>query len=161
MKEFNIKSIGIIHTPWKSVEDVPVQPAGANNAKGFIEVYKEFAPGIKDLEGFSHITLIYKFHKIKNHELEVIPFMDTESHGVFSTRAPKRPNSIGISTVKLLSIKGRIIYISEVDMLEGTPLIDIKPFFEKFDNRFNTKAGWLDNFKDVDIKNIRSDKRFK
>lgn len=159
--EIKINPIGIIHTPFKEIGEMPIQPLAASGIQGKIEMRPEFTEGLTDLDGFSHITLLYYFHKVKGFELKVKPFMDTEKHGIFATRSPKRPNSIGMSTVKLLKIEENILYIEMVDILDGTPLIDIKPFFSKFDNRTDTKSGWLDNQHDLNIENLRSDERFK
>jgi tRNA-Thr(GGU) m(6)t(6)A37 methyltransferase TsaA len=140
---------------------MPIQPIAADGIKGYIELLPEYVAGLKDLEGFSHITLIYYFHKIEGFELEVIPFMDTEKRGIFSCKAPKRPNAIGLSTVKLLKIEGNILHIEQVDMLDETPLIDIKPFFPKYDNRDNVSIGWLEKNKDIPLEKMRADERFK
>lgn len=153
--------IGIIHTPHKDVKNMPIQPIAAEGIFGTIELLPEYAAGLKDIEGFSHLTLIYQFHKIDGFELEVIPFMDNEKHGIFSTKAPKRPNAIGISTVKLLKMDGNTLYIEQVDMLDGTPLIDIKPFYPRYDNRFDVKIGWLEKNKSLPLEKLRSDERFK
>lgn len=160
-KQITINSIGIIHTPFNDINGMPIQPLAAKGVQGHIELFPEYLEGLTDLEGFSHITLLYYFHKINGYDLLVKPFMDTETHGIFSTKSPKRPNSIGCSTVKLLGIENNIVHIEMVDMLNGTPLIDIKPFFSKFDNRINTKSGWLDNQENILIRNLRSDTRFK
>ena len=160
-KQISINTIGIIHTPHYHIQNMPIQPFAADGIKGHIEVFPEFIEGLADLSGFSHITLIYHLHKINGYKLRVKPFMDNKEHGIFSTRSPKRPNAIGLSTVKLLSIEDNILHIEMVDMLNGSPLIDIKPFFSKFDNRFNTVSGWLENQSEVSIDNLRSDERFK
>ena len=161
MKSIIINPIGVIRTPHKDIKNMPIQPIAANGIQGKIELLPEYVAGLKDLEGFSHITLVYHFHKIEGFELEVIPFMDTEMRGIFSCKAPKRPNAIGISTVKLLSIERNIIHIEQVDMLDGTPLIDIKPFFPKYDNRDNVLIGWLEKNKDIPVEKMRADERFK
>lgn len=161
MQEIIIKSIGIIHTPHLDIKNMPIQPIAAEGIIGHIELLPEYTKGLKDLEGFSHITLVYHFHKIQGFELEVIPFMDTEKRGIFACKAPKRPNAIGISTVKLIEIQGNIIHIEQVDMLNGTPLIDIKPFYPRYDNRENAKIGWLEKNKELPIEKLRSDERFK
>ncbi len=140
---------------------MPVQPAAAEGIKGRIELLPEYVPGLKDLEGFSYITLVYSFHRITAYELLVIPFMDTEEHGIFATKAPKRPNAIGISTVKLIKIEGNVLYIEQVDMLNETPLIDIKPFYPRYDNRENAGIGWLEKNKDKPLDQLRSDERFR
>jgi len=140
---------------------MPIQPLAAKGIRGFIKILPEYTNGLKDLEGFSHITLIYHFHKIEGYDLVVTPFMDTEKHGIFPCKAPKRPNAIGISTVRLMSIKEDILNIEQVDMLDETPLIDIKPFYPRYDNRLNVKTGWLETHKNVPLNKLRSDERFK
>ena len=161
MKRIIIKPIGQIFTPHLDIKNMPIQPIAAEGVKGFIKLLPEYIDGLKDLDGFSHITLVYHFHKIEGHELVVTPFMDTEQHGIFATKAPKRPNAIGISTVKLIKIEGNILHIEQVDMLDGTPLIDIKPFYPRYDNRENVSIGWLEKNKNIPIDKLRSDERFK
>lgn len=119
------------------------------------------AEGLTDLSGFSQIMLIYHFHKIDGGQLRVVPFMDNMEHGKFATKSPKRPNAIGLSTVKLLSVGENIVHIEMVDMLNGTPLLDIKQFYSRFDNRFNTRSGWLENQENILIENVCSDERFR
>jgi tRNA-Thr(GGU) m(6)t(6)A37 methyltransferase TsaA len=153
--------IGIIHTPHTNINNMPIQPIAAKGIKGHIELYPEYAEGLTDLEGFSHITLLYYFHKIQGYKLMVKPFMDDKEHGIFACKAPKRPNAIGTSTVKLISIDKNIVHIEMVDMLNETPLLDIKPFFPKYDNRLDAVAGWLDKTVPVPEENMRSDERFK
>jgi tRNA (adenine37-N6)-methyltransferase len=161
MEPIIINPIGVIRTPHTDIKNMPIQPIAAEGIKGYIELLPEYAAGLKDLEGFSHITLVYRFHKIEGFELEVIPFMDTEKRGIFSCKAPKRPNAIGISTVKLVAIKGNIIHVEQVDMLDGTPLIDIKPFYPRYDNRENVTIGWLEKNKDLPLDKLRADERFR
>jgi tRNA-Thr(GGU) m(6)t(6)A37 methyltransferase TsaA len=158
--EINYQAIGYIQTPFMSVSDMPIQPCGANGAEGIIELNPDMESGLFDLEGFSHLILIYHFHLVKGYKLYVVPFMDDKPHGIFATRAPTRPNAVGISIVELLKIENNRIYISGVDMLNGTPLLDIKPFFTKYDNRLDAKAGWLEGKGDIDITKIKSDCRF-
>ncbi len=160
-KQITINSIGIIHTPFNDIKGMPIQPLAAEGVKGHIELFPKYIEGLIDLMGFSHITLLYQLHKINGYDLMVKPFMDNTEHGIFATKSPKRPNAIGLSTVKLLGIENNVIHIEMVDMLNGTPLIDIKPFFSKFDNRTNTKSGWLDNQGNIPIRELRSDERFK
>ena len=152
--------IGIIHTPFNEIKDMPIQPVAAKGVEGFIEVFTEYVEGLTDLEGFSYITLLYHLHKNDGYELMVKPFMDNEKHGIFSTRSTKRPNAIGLSTVRLIRIEKNIVHFEMADMLNGTPLIDIKPFFSKFDNRMDAKNGWLDKFQDIPQEKMRSDERF-
>ncbi len=151
--------IGIIHTPFKKSEGTPIQPRGADGIEGTIEIYHEYKDGLQDLDGFSHIILIYHFHLSDGYSLRVVPFMDTNTHGVFATRAPKRPNSIGISVVQLLKIEGALLTVSGVDMLDGTPLLDIKPYVVEFDNIKRIRVGWLHDKKDQ-VRNIKADDRF-
>lgn len=160
-KQITINPIGIIHTPFEDINGMPIQPLAAKGIKGHIELFPEYLEGLTDLEGFSHITLLYYFHKINGYQLMVKPFMDHIEHGIFATKSPKRPNAMGQSTVKLLEIENNFIHIEMVDMLNGTPLIDIKPFYSKFDNRKKTKSGWLDNQKNLLISDLYSDTRFK
>lgn len=161
MDKITIVPIGVIRTPHKNIKNMPIQPLAAAGVKGHIELEPEYIDGLKDLEGFSHITLFYNFHKISGYELQVIPFMDTEKRGIFSTKAPKRPNAIGLSTVKLLGIEGNVLYIEQVDMLDGSPLIDIKPFYPRYDNREGCTIGWLEKNDDLPIHSLKSDDRFK
>jgi len=161
MEDIVIKPIGIIHTPHTEIKNMPIQPIAADGIKGYIELLPEYVDGLKDVAGFSHLTLVYHFHKINGYELMVTPFMDTAKRGIFATKAPKRPNAIGLSTVKLVSIEGNILHIEQVDMLDGTPLLDIKPFYPRYDNRENVKIGWLENNKDLPLEKLRSDERFK
>ncbi len=160
-EEITLKPIGIIRTPHKTVNDMPIQPIAAEGIKGYIELDPELAEGLMDIEGFSHLTLIYHFHKINGYELKVIPFMDNVEHGIFACKSPKRPNAIGISTVKFISVENNIIHIEMVDMLDGTPLLDIKPFFRKYDNRLDAVSGWLEKSMDIPVDKLRSDERFK
>ncbi len=161
MEKIEIEAIGVIHTPFDDVKGMPIQPMGAQGAKGWIELREDLIAGLRDIEGFSHLTLIYRFHKISGYMLEVTPFMDVVSHGIFATRSPKRPNAIGISTVRLIGVEGNKVFIDQVDMLDGTPLIDIKPFYPRYDNRFEAKAGWLEKNPDLPVEELISDERFK
>jgi len=156
----NYEPIGVINTPFKSREGMPIQSSGAKGIKGTITVKKEFEEGLEDLEGFSHIYLIYHFHKSDNYTLKTKPFLDDKPRGVFSTRAPKRPNPVGISVVRLIRVKENTLEIENVDMLDGTPLIDIKPYIPDFDIQKVDKVGWINNKID-DINSIKSDDRFK
>ncbi len=138
----SIKEIGIIRTPFNSSENIPIQ-SSSSDAKGHVEIFPEYREGLKSLDGFSHIILIYWFHRAREPKLCIKPYLDTEEHGVFSTRAPSRPNPIGISTVKLIRIEENHLIVEGVDMLDETPLLDIKPFVPEFDMRTNTTSGWL------------------
>lgn len=160
MKKIIYKPIGIVHSPFKDVKGMPIQSAGARGIKGTIEVNPSCVEGLKDLEGFSHIFVIYHFHRSKGYSLTVKPFMDDHLRGVFATRAPKRPNPIGISVVRLKKIKGNILHIEDVDIVDGTPLLDIKPYVPKFDVHKVEKIGWLsEKVKNVSMQ--KSDERFR
>jgi len=138
-----IKPIGVIHTPYKKMEDVPIQPCYSKDVCE-VEVFKEYEEGLKDIEGFSHIIILYLFHKSQDYELLVKPFLDSDRHGVFATRHPNRPNPLGISVVRLLERRGSILRVKGIDVLDGTPLIDIKPYVPNFDQATDTKIGWLE-----------------
>ncbi|MCD6229075.1 MAG: tRNA (N6-threonylcarbamoyladenosine(37)-N6)-methyltransferase TrmO [Candidatus Omnitrophica bacterium] len=137
------KPIGVIYSPFKMPKGTPIQPKSAKGIKGKVVINEEYKEGLKDLEGFSHIILIYHFHLIRSYSLIVKPYMDDNLHGVFATRAPKRPNAIGISVVKLLNIEGNVLEVEDVDIVDGTPLLDIKPYVPDFDIRRVEKIGWL------------------
>jgi tRNA-Thr(GGU) m(6)t(6)A37 methyltransferase TsaA len=144
MNEIKYQPIGIIRSPFKEPEGTPIQPAGAKGIDGIVEVFPEYAQGLKDVEGFSHIILIYHFHLSKSSSLIVKPYMDNKAHGVFAMRGPSRPNPIGISIVRLIGIEGNILHIRDVDIVDGTPLLDIKPYVPGFDIREAEKTGWLE-----------------
>jgi len=152
--------IGIIHSPFSKTKDMPIQPAGASGIKGEVAVFEKFRPGLKDLEGFSHIILLYHFHKSHSFNLHVIPFLDNKLRGLFATRAPKRPNSIGLSVVQLNKINNGILYIENVDILDGTPLLDIKPYVPEFDFQTDIRTGWLEKVR-KNVTSQKSDTRFK
>ncbi len=144
MHEIKYKPIGIIHSPFIEPKGTPIQSASAKDIDGTVEVFPEYAEGLKDVEGFSHIILIYHFHLSKEVPLKVKPFMDNEARGVFAIRGPGRPNSIGISIVRLVRIEENILHIQDIDIINGTPLLDIKPYVPEFDIREVTKIGWLE-----------------
>ncbi len=154
------RPIGIIHTPFKELENMPIQPSGAAGIHGTVDLYPEFAEGLKDLDGFSHLILLYHFHESRGHKLIVTPFLDSEPRGVFATRAPKRPNPIGLSIVRLIRIQGATLDIENVDILEGTPLLDIKPYVPEFDHQEECRIGWLEQVRRM-VKAKRSDDRFR
>lgn len=160
MTELTLHPIGIIRTPFTSPANTPIQPEAAPGVRATIEIFPEFADGLLDLEGFSHITLIYVFHLVKSPALRVVPFMDTEEHGIFATKSPRRPNRLGISTVRLIAIEGNLLTVEQADMLDGTPLLDIKPFFPRYDNRDAERIGWLEKNRDLPIEALRADHRF-
>ena len=154
------KPIGILQTPFDNIREMPIQPSGAHGAKGSLILDPEYMEGIIDLDGFSHIILIYVFHKAGEPELTVVPFLDQHPHGVFATRAPKRPNPIGVSVVRLIAIKENILRLENVDMLNASPVLDIKPYVPAFDQPENVRIGWLQK-RDHQVKSKRSDDRFK
>ncbi len=141
-KDILFKSIGTVHSDFKDTSKIPIQPVFADEAKGRIIIFPEFVQGLRDLDGFSHIFLFYYLHKVQNAKLLVQPFMQDHERGIFATRAPSRPNPLGFSLVKLDKIIDHTIYISQLDVLDGTPLIDIKPFIRRFDYRQNSREGW-------------------
>ena len=161
MEEITYRPIGIIHSPFKEVEGIPIQPSGAAGIKGTVEVYKQYTAGLKDLDGFSHILLLYHFHlSSQGYKLEVKPFMEEEVHGIFAIRAPLRPNPIGMSVVRLVGIRNNVLSIEDIDIVDGTPLLDIKPYVPDFDCREVEKLGWLSGTSQR-AREYRSDKRFK
>jgi tRNA-Thr(GGU) m(6)t(6)A37 methyltransferase TsaA len=159
MRKIEYKPIGIIHTPFKSPEGTPIQPTGAKGIEATVELFEEYAQGLNDLDGFSHIHLLYHCHLSKTYSLNVVPFLDTEKRGLFSTRAPSRPNPIGLSVVQLLGIENNVLRIMDIDVIDGTPLLDIKPYVPEFDVRKATNIGWL-GFLSKKIENAADDGRF-
>jgi tRNA (adenine37-N6)-methyltransferase len=159
MIEIAYRTIGIIHSPFTDPRDMPIQPTGTSSAPGTAQVFPEFKAGLKDLEGFSHVILIYHFHQVTRTDLTVTPFLDSKPHGVFATRAPTRPNPIGLSIVRLKGIEGCVLQLDNVDVLDGTPLLDLKPYVPDFDRPRGAKAGWLEQAKRK-VQGARSDDRF-
>lgn len=157
--KIELQPIGTIHSPFKSKAGMPIQPTGAGGVQGSVRVNDELSEGLADLDGFSHIYLIYWFHRSQGFDLQLTPFLDTTPRGVFSTRAPKRPNAIGLSVVRLLRVEKNILYIENVDVLDGTPLLDIKPYFPGFDRHETEKNGWLGEQSQA-LDTVKSDRRF-
>lgn len=151
------RPIGFIRSPFKERRGMPIQPTRGRGARGTIEIMPEYADGLADLDGFSHIVLIYYFHRSQGFDLRVTPFLDTEKRGLFATRAPRRPNAIGLSVVRLLGIEGNLVTVQDVDMLDGTPLLDIKPYVPEFDIHTEVREGWLES---VRHREVDSDDRF-
>jgi len=135
--------IGVVHSPFLERKGAPIQPSRSNGARGSVEVLPEFAEGLSDLDGFSHIILLCHLHRSTGWRLKVVPFLDTEPRGLFATRAPCRPNPIGLSVVNLLAVEGNVLSIENIDLLDGTPILDIKPYVGEFDDRTNVRTGWL------------------
>jgi tRNA (adenine37-N6)-methyltransferase len=141
--EFVMRPIGIIRTPFTEPKGMPIQPAFSQVA-GRVEVFAEYAQGLQDLDAFSHVILIYALHRSKGYALLVKPFLDDVARGLFATRHPSRPNPIGLSTVRLLSIRDNVLEVEGIDVLDGTPLLDIKPYVPDFDSHADARAGWYD-----------------
>ena len=160
MTDIKYSPIGVIHSQFEGLECTPIQPAGARGINGSVEVFPQYAEGLKDVEGFSHIILIYHFHLSGESSLTAKPYMDTESHGVFAMRGPSRPNSIGISVVRLVKVEENILRIQDVDIVDGTPLLDIKPYVPEFDIRDVENIGWLEK-KVHKLSESKDDGRFK
>lgn len=159
MSTITYTPIGMIHTPFKTSKGTPIQPTSSVDTKGEIEIFPEYVKGIEDLQGFSHIFVIYHFHLSGKPHLKVTPFMDEQPRGVFSTRAPTRPNAIGLSIVRLMNIQENILYIKDVDIIDGTPLLDIKPYVPEFDVRVVSNIGWIK--KNIHkLPKVRDDGRF-
>lgn len=143
-KKIEFSQIGVIHSPFKKQKNIPIQASFGNDMEASCELFDKYTDGLKDLEEFSHAILIYYFHQCKEEKITAKPYLEDEAHGVFAIRSPYRPNKIGFSIVKIKKIINNTIYFTEVDMLDGTPLLDIKPYVTYFDSRKNTKAGWID-----------------
>ena len=158
-ENFTFSTIGIINSPFDKPVNMPIQSSAAAGVSGTIEIYDEFIPGLKDIEGFSHIILLYVFHRSDGYKLQVQPFLENVVHGVFAVRAPKRPNPIGFSIVKLIKKDKNILHIENVDVLNGTPLLDIKPYVPEFDCFNDADSGWVGNHREK-ITNKKSDARF-
>ena len=144
MNKITLEPIGIIHSPYHKKEDIPIQGVFKPEGVGTIEVFEQFAEGLTDIEVFSHIQIIYLFHESTDFSLLAKPFLEDKLHGIFAIRSPHRPNHLGISVVRLLERAGNILKIEEIDVFDGTPLLDIKPYVPKFDERRNVKIGWLE-----------------
>lgn len=159
---FELKPIATIRSPFCELVNMPVQPKGAKDVYATIEFDRAYEEGLKDLDGFSHLYLIYYFHKVKEPKLSVVPFNDKTQtpRGVFSTRTPMHPNSLGLSVVELVSVEGNIVTIKGVDVLDGTPLLDIKPYIENFDKvEGEVRSGWM-QASEEEVGRKRSDDRF-
>jgi len=142
-----LKPIGVVHSPFKKIEDIDTRkyadPRGFDPIGGELEIYREYEEGLKDTEGFSHLVIIYIFHKSGGYRLQTKPFLDDQLRGVFSTRSPHRPNPLGLTVVRVLGRKDNILKVEGVDMLEGTPILDIKPYTSR-DRKSPIRLGWLE-----------------
>ncbi len=152
--------IGVIASPHLTREGMPIQASGARGIRGSINIFPPYGEGLKDLDGFSHIILLYHFHRTRETALMVTPFLDDQPRGVFATRSPNHPNAIGISVVRLLAVENLRLRIEDVDILDGTPLLDIKPYVPAFDRREPERVGWLAKVQDM-AHQKRADDRFK
>lgn len=153
------RPIGVIYSPFKEISGMPIQPSAALGVRGRVEIQPPFQPGLQDLEGFSHLILLYHFDRVDEVKLKVTPFLDDQDRGVFATRAPMRPNPIGLSIVKLLKIEENVLEIENVDVLDQSPLLDLKPYVPYFDQPGEVKSGWIEKVKD-EIRGKRTDDRF-
>ncbi|MDZ7845177.1 MAG: tRNA (N6-threonylcarbamoyladenosine(37)-N6)-methyltransferase TrmO [Anaerolineales bacterium] len=151
--------IGILRSPFTQLEQMPIQPSGDSSSPGFARIYPEYLAGLQDLDGFSHLILLYHFHQVTSVKMLVTPYLDSEPHGVFATRAPVRPNSIGISVVRLIGLEQDKLQFADLDVLDKTPLLDIKPYIPDFDTPEDSRIGWLEQ-DSKDVKTIKSDDRF-
>jgi tRNA-Thr(GGU) m(6)t(6)A37 methyltransferase TsaA len=158
--QITYEPIGIIHSPFQTLEDMPIQPTSEASQPGLVEIFPQFAEGLSDLAGFSHIYLIYHLHRVERSRLTVTPFLDTRPRGLFATRAPSRPNPIGLSLVQLDRIEGNRLYIAALDILDQTPLLDMKPYIPAFEQQHNVRIGWVEQARER-VKEQKSDARFK
>ena len=154
------QAIGLICSPFKDLEGMPIQSASKASGPGRVEVFPEYQDGLKDLDGFSHIILLYHMHATREYSLTVTPFLDTSPRGIFATRAPARPNPIGLSIVKLIRIEDGVLYVDDLDVLDGTPLLDLKPYVPEFDHRPDARIGWLEKARGK-VMGKTSDDRFR
>lgn len=151
------RPIGVIHSPFEDLDGMPIQPSAAEGVQGTVEVFAEFEEGLNDVDGFSHLILLYHFHRSAGFALLVTPFLDVRPRGVFATRAPRRPNPIGLSVVRLIRRDKLTLHVQNVDVLNGTPLLDIKPYVPEFDQYPASRVGWLSGKRGA---GTRADKRF-
>jgi tRNA (adenine37-N6)-methyltransferase len=160
MKTISYHPIGILHTPFLDLQGMPIQPSGTSSAPGTAEIFAEYAAGLKDLDGFSHVILLYHLHAVRRVDLAPVPFLDTQPRGVFATRSPVRPNPIGLSVVRLLRVEGSLLFLEALDMLDGTPLLDVKPYVPAFDRPAGrVRTGWLAQARGR-VRGTKSDGRF-
>ena len=153
------RPVGIVRSPFSRLEGMPLQPVAAPEVHGRIEVHEEYAPGLRDLDGFSHLHLITHLHRGAPGGLEVVPFLDDTVRGIFATRSPRHPNPIGISVVRLLAVAGAVLEVAGLDLLDGTPVLDIKPYVPEFDAVAAERTGWLADAAER-VHQVRADERF-
>ena len=159
MHSITYHPIGIVHSPFKSPEGTPIQSVAAKGTEAIIEIFPQFSEGLTDLEHFSHIYILFDLHLAQKKELMVVPFSDNKPHGIFATRSPGRPNSIGISVVILDRIENNKLHVKNIDILDGSPVLDIKPYIPQFDVFENVESGWFPKNKET-IENKIDDGRF-
>jgi len=150
MNSIIFQPIGVIHSPHKKLEQIPIQPVFARGIQGTIDIFPEFYEGLADLDQFSHIYLFFHFHESNQTKLRLKPYLQDKLRGIFATRAPHRPNKLGMSLVKLTKIEDGTLFIEDVDILDSTPLLDIKPFIKRFDIQENVRSGWQDAVTDAE-----------
>jgi tRNA (adenine37-N6)-methyltransferase len=160
MESICCRPIGLVHSPFTDVEGMPIQPGGRAADPGTVEIFPEFAEGLCDLEGFSHLILLVHLHQAGTARLSVTPFLDSEPRGVFATRAPTRPSPIGLSVVEVVRREGPVLHIANLDFLDGTPVLDVKPYVPSFDSVPGARAGWLEGVSDQ-MAGTRADSRFR
>ena len=136
--------IGIVHSPYKESKDIPIQGRFKDDVEAWVELKEKYVKGLKDLDKFSHAILLYYFHKSEEENIEGKPFLENDVHGIFAIRSPHRPNHIGLSVVKIKCVQENKVYFTQVDMIDETPLLDIKPYVKYFDSRDDVVSGWLD-----------------
>ena len=154
MNQITFHQIGIIHSPYKESKNIPIQGRFKDDVEAWLELEGEYVKGLKDLDKFSHCIIVYYFHKSYKEKIEGKPFLEDDKHGIFAIRSPHRPNHIGLSVVKIKNINGNKLWFTQVDMINGTPLLDIKPYVKYFDSRENVISGWLEkHFKNGKIPN--------
>jgi len=144
MQEIMMKAIGVVRSPYQQTKDMPIQGKFQPGVRAYVELERKYAAGLKDLEGFSHAIIIYYFHKSTEEKVMARPFLEDVEHGIFAIRSPHRPNHIGLSVVKIEGIEGNKLHFSEVDVLDQTPVLDIKPYVKHFDSREQVVCGWID-----------------
>jgi tRNA-Thr(GGU) m(6)t(6)A37 methyltransferase TsaA len=158
--DITFQPIGLICSAFKELEGMPIQSTSKASGPGRVEIFPEYQDGLKDLDGFSHIILLYYMHVAREQSLTVTPFLDTSPRGIFATRAPTRPNPIGLSIVKLIRVEDGVLYVDDLDVLDSTPLLDVKPYVPEFDHRPNASIGWLENARG-EVRRRTSDDRFR
>ncbi len=143
-KTYTFDAIGVVHSPHENPSKTPIQPQYAKGISATIEIIDEYIPGLQEIEGFSYIYVLYVFHRSRATQLNVLPYLGDKERGVFATRAPCRPNKIGLSIVRLVAVEKNVLHLEDIDMLDGTPVLDIKPYVKRFDDRDTIRNGWLD-----------------